>query len=97
MVAAWNHLEGGDPKPNELILLDYIDRYGAQAVVGRTLGAGELRSMTVAGNVRQAYVSRMNYRDKDGAENWTEWARNNPEMSQLLNHAAMLADKQNGE
>lgn len=92
MAATWNYCEGGSRKPNELTLLDFIGRYGVQAVVGRTLGAGELRKMTIAENIRMAYQSRANYRDKDGAENWTEWARLYPDASALLNEAAKLAD-----
>jgi hypothetical protein len=40
--------------PRELILLSYLDRFGAGAVYGRALGAGELRRMAAADNLAQA-------------------------------------------
>lgn len=42
------------------------------------LGAGEIRRMTAAENVIQAYQSRAQ------AENWASWAVGNPEQAELL-------------
>ncbi len=64
--------------PRELVLLRYVDRFGADAVFGRTPGAGELRSMVISENVVNAYNSRAK------AEDWVKWADENPELSKLL-------------
>ena len=64
--------------PRELVLLRYVDRFGADAVFGRTPGAGELRSMVISENVVNAYNSRAK------AEDWAKWADENPELSKLL-------------
>lgn len=92
MAAAFNWLEGDGQKPGILSLLDYIDRFGVRAVMGRdTLGAGEMQAMMMADNVRRAYLSRSAYRDEHGAENWAEWAMSNPDLSEILNYAMMAA------
>ena len=92
MAAALDWLEGDGLKPDELKLLDYIDRFGVRAVMGRdTLGAGEMQAMVMADNVRRAWLSRAGYRDQNGAENWAEWAAINPEMSMVLNYAMKAA------
>ena len=96
--AAFRWLEGDGQKPGILSLLDYIDRFGVQAVMGRpTLGAGEMQAMMMADNVRRAYLSRSAYRDKDGAQNWAEWAEAYPELSKILNRAMMAAGDTDGE
>jgi len=65
-----------------------------QAVLRRDyLGAGEIMAMNVCDNIVSAYESRNRYRDKDGKENWVEWARENPELSAVLNQAEIA----NGE
>lgn len=93
MAAVYQHMEDSGPKPDVLRLVDYIDRFGVQAVMGRaTLGAGELRTMTLADNVRRAYWSRASYRDQSGQENWAEWAQKYPEYNEILNLAIMAVD-----
>lgn len=67
-------------------MLNYIDRFGAEAVMGRTLGAGEIRRMVAADNVLRAYRSRAH------AENWAKWAAENPALNRILNEAIRLAD-----
>jgi len=64
--------------PKELVLLRYVDRFGANAVFGRTPGAGELRSMVISENVVNAYHSRAK------AGDWAKWANENPELNRLL-------------
>jgi len=64
--------------PPELRLLSAIDRFGALAVLGRSLGAGEIKRMRLAENVVAAYQSRAN------STNWAVWAKENPEMNHLL-------------
>ena len=101
MAAAFRYMEDSsrERKPDELRLLDYIDRFGVQAVMGRpTLGAGEIKGMIIADNVRQAYLSRDLYRDRDGNKNWAEWAREYPQLSEIINEAMRAAeDSEHGE
>ena len=92
MAAAFKWLEGDGLKPDVLKLLDYIDRFGVRAVMGRdTLGAGEMQAMITADNVRRAWLSRAGYRDKDGQQNWAQWAEAYPELSEILVHAMKVA------
>ena len=76
-----------------MLLLNYIDRFGVQAVMGRsTLGAGEIRRMIASDNIVHAYESRKR------ADNWATWASANPTQSRILNDAIRLAeDTDNGE
>lgn len=62
-----------------------MDRFGAQAVYGRNLGAGEIRRMITAENTIQAY------RDRERAENWAQWAHDNRAAAGLLARAAKAA------
>lgn len=86
MAAAWRHAEEGEPAPPEYVALQYIDRFGAAAVYGRTLGAGELRRMVLVENVIKAHQGR------ERAENWAKWAQENPQASELLARAAKAAN-----
>ena len=75
-----------------MALLGYVDRFGAQAVFGRAMGAGEIRRLTVVDNILQAYRMRSH------TENWAEWAESHKRASAMLNEAAKLAeDTDNGE
>jgi hypothetical protein len=85
MARAYAYAEGDGPEPWELTQLRAIDRFGAQAVMGRCLSVGEIRRMTVAQSIVGAYQARAK------AENWADWARRNPDLSSLLN-AAMPKD-----
>lgn len=81
--------EGGSP-PEEIILLNHIDRFGVEAVMGcRTLGAGIIRRMNAADNIVRAYRSRAS------SENWAEWAEKNQQLSHLLNDAMIIAEDEN--
>ena len=93
IAAAYNYAESGGDLPREIELGQYLETYGAQAVTGRVLGAGELRRITVAKNIVAAYRSREGYRDESGAENWAEWSRTHPEQARILNMAAITAEE----
>lgn len=83
MAAAYAYADGG-PMPTEIRLLRAVDRFGAQAVFGRTLGATEIRQMMVAENIINCFRARAT------SENWVAWEKENPEKVALLN-AAMKA------
>ena len=85
MAAAYACADGGHPAPPELRLLREIDRFGAQAVFGRPLGAKEMRQMMVAEGIVHAYHARA------AAENWAAWETANPELAALLNAALKAA------
>lgn len=74
------------------MLLDYIDRFGVKAVTGRdTLGAGELKAMVMAENIRRAYWSRDAYKNSEGKADWAEWAQKHPELNRYLTFAERVA------
>ena len=75
--------------PPELRLLSAIDRFGASAVLGRSLGAGEIKRMRLAENVVAAYQSRAQ------SANWATWASENKEMNHLLITAMELLNDGN--
>ncbi len=68
--------------------MNYIERFGAQAVMGRTLGMGEMRRMMVVHNTIQAYRNR-----STAGDNWAKWAQDNPEQRRLIE----LAEIERGE
>jgi len=84
MAAAYAYADGGQ-MPAELRLLHEIDRFGAQAVFGRPLGAGEMRRMMIAETIVNLYHARA------AAENWAAWETANPELAALLNAALKAA------
>lgn len=69
-------------------MLANIDRFGAQAVLGRTLYAREIYRMRVAENIVKAYQSRAE------SQNWAVWAKEHPALAALLQEAE-LKDKSN--
>ena len=50
-----------------------------------SLSLGEMRRMITVESIIDAARSRARYRDKDGANNWAEWAAQNPTANALLN------------
>jgi hypothetical protein len=86
MAAAYRHADAGEPAPGELVAISYIDRFGAQAVYGRPLGAGEMRRMSLVENIVNAYRAR------ERSDNWAAWAKEHPRDSELLAQAAKAAD-----
>ncbi len=77
MADAYRYASGG-PISREIQLLGYLDHFGAQAILGRPLGAGEVRRLVTAENIVKAYQGRA------AAENWATWANENPVLSALL-------------
>ena len=69
-----------------------VDKFGAQAVFGRVLGVSEMRRMSLAQRVQQAYHARQAYKDAEGVNNWASWAERNPEMNDLINSAMSEAE-----
>jgi hypothetical protein len=83
MAAAYAYAEGSGQAPREIILLNLVDRFGAQGVLGRALGAGEIRRMLTAEAVVRAYQER----ERSG--NWAAWVREHPEKDRLLREAML--------
>lgn len=67
-----------------------IERFGVQAVYGRPLGYGEMRRISIAESIARDYQNRSNYRDKSGAENWSEWSAHYPESNARLIAAEII-------
>jgi len=88
MAAAYAFADEDGEQPEELILLGYIDRFGAKAVMGRALSAREIRGMVLAENVVNAY------KERQAASDWTIWTDNNKDKARLLNEAMRLCQKQ---
>ena len=70
----------------EIELGKIIDRFGAQAVFGRTIGAKEIRRIAMAETIVRLF------RERAASDNWAAWAGNNPEYAELLSRAAELAN-----
>lgn len=88
MAAAYAYADGGHSS-YEIELLGYLDRYGgAQNVLGRPLGLGELRRMTTADNILRWY------RERSAAGNVAEWTASNVDKADVLNTAHRLAVEQ---
>lgn len=58
--------------------LAMIDRFGAQAVFGRTLGYGEMQRMMAVESVYRGTKA------KNAAPNQVEWAKRNEQLDQLI-------------
>ena len=86
IAAAYEYAQSGGVIPAELKLARCIDRFGAQAVIGRTLSAREVNRIMAAEAVIAAY------RNRAKAENWAAWAGEHPNDAELLSIAAELAD-----
>ena len=86
MTSAYAYAEDGGQIPDELVLVRSVEKYGAQAVYGRPLSFHEIRMMTLADNVVDAY------RERARSDNWAKWAQANPGKARLLSEAAMLYD-----
>jgi len=73
-----------NPIPDELVMLGYVERFGAQAIYGRALSGKELRGMMLAENMVKAY------RERQQASDWAKWAQDNPGKAAMLNEAMKL-------
>lgn len=90
IAAAYRYAEDGGETPREIEAGRLIDRFGAQAVYGRTLGVKEMRRITVAENVARAYEIRQSSSD------WVKWSKDNPELAKLLEYGAVLNRENHG-
>ena len=86
--AAYRYAEGGGVTPREIELGRMINRFGAQAVFGRAMGAAEIRRIEISERIVRLYIER------EKSDNWAAWVMNNPGDAELLSMAAELA---NGE
>ena len=68
--------------PTEIEMLRACERFGAWAVFGRPLGVGEVRNMTAAQYIVDAYRAR------EASKDWAGWASSNPQANRLLDAAA---------
>ena len=68
MSSAYEYAEGGEVT-DELVLGWAVDKYGAQAVYGRTLSFHEIRMMDLAENVYRAYRERLIFKSDSKGRN----------------------------
>ena len=61
-----------------------VGMFGAASVFGRVLYAREAYRMAEAKKIYDAYKSR------EGAEDWTEWAKKNEQASEILNKVEII-------
>jgi hypothetical protein len=94
MRAAYVYAEEGGEPPIELETAWRVQDIGAEAVLGVNAPARIVRRVALAGSVYRAFVSRRDYRDQHGAENWAEWAARHTEQNRLLNMAARDGESQ---
>lgn len=69
----------------------FVGRYGAQAVFGGLIPVGDMRRMSIAKQIFDAYHGRKQAKD------WVEWAKAYPEASRLLNEIATQGEVTNGK
>jgi hypothetical protein len=93
MRAAYAYADEGGRVPLELEAAWRVHDIGAEAVLGDQGEARFIRRIALSEAVYRAFVSRRDYRDKDGAENWAEWAKHYPEQSRLLVAALRESDE----
>lgn len=63
-----------------------IEKFGAWAVYGRPLFAHEMKRITAAEAIVNAY------RDRAKSENYAEWTERNPQLAALLTRAMRAAE-----
>lgn len=83
---AYAYADGEGVIPVEIRKLNYIDRFGIDAVYGRQLNYQELRRLEIAEAVVKGYISRKNSPD------WTKWARENKKINALLEMGLRLTN-----
>lgn len=79
ILAAAACAEDGEPAPPELFAAWQIKRWGAGAVYSGEIPARDLRRMTVATNVYNAFES---YRAN--AHRFADWAQSNPKSFEIV-------------
>jgi hypothetical protein len=90
IAAAYRYAEDGGVIPREIEAGILIDRFGAQAVYGRTLGVKEIRRIAAAENVVNSYRSRQ------ASTDWYAWAKDHPDMARLRELGAVLNGSNDG-
>ena len=86
IASAYEFAQSGGVIPQEIRLARCLDRFGAQAVMGRTLSANEVNRIMAAEAVIASYQSRAK------AADWAAWANAHPGEAELLSRAAELAN-----
>lgn len=71
--------------PKDLQLLWAIQKYGAQAIYGRTLGRMEIKRMTASENILNLF------KERSKSVNWAAWSTSNPAEARMLEAAAQIA------
>lgn len=84
IAAAYKFAVGDGDMPQEIEMGRLIDRFGAQAVLGRPMGAKEIRRIMAAEYVLNAY------RSMTSSENYAAWVNDHPQEAELLSQAAKL-------
>ena len=88
MTAAKRYAEGGG-RSTEINLLNAIERFGVEAVMGRpVLYAKEIRRMVLAERVVRVIQTAAH------AEDWAKWTREHPDDAELYN--LLMKDDDNG-
>lgn len=67
------------------MLSNYLDRWGAGALLDEPLSLDEVVAITATNNVVN------NYRQRQSSKNWAEWANKNPTQNELLIYAQKCA------
>lgn len=78
----YDYCENGGRKPAELRTAEYVNKFGTQAIFGRSLYLHEIKEMIIAENVQDAYIGRKLSGD------WAKWAEENPGLAEILSRAA---------
>lgn len=86
MGRCYRYAEERGPKPPEIEAGELVDRFGAQAVYGRTMTRGEMRAILLAETVTRAYRARAE------AKEMAAWVSDHPELQSLLVRAMRAAD-----
>ena len=85
MGAAYAYAAGELPMPPDVELANAVDRFGGMAVFGRTIGALEMRRISLSENIGNAYQAR------EKADDWAEWSAGNQGAADLLGLALRAA------
>lgn len=76
----------------EIRLGNLIDRYGVQAIFGRSyLGAAEINKMLAAQRIVRLSREVKGYTDAEGKINWVKWAQDDPQGAADLAEAQKAA------
>lgn len=72
--------------PLEIELGKLIDRFGTQSILGRSIGAKEVRRIMTAEYVVNSYISMTK------SNNYAAWVNDHPQEAEMLSHAAGLVE-----